>query len=117
MKNTVRLGMLLVLCVGLVGCGNSADSLVKQQIDVINDMAEAVENGASQSEMEEIQERGEAINKKIQDLNLSQEEKEKLLERHKDEYSKATSRLAAAMMSKMSDSFKDMGTNFPKPNP
>ena len=110
MKNAVFLGSLFVVLTCFSGCGNSPDSLMKQQISQMNEMADALEKGASESEVEAIQKRMDATGKKLEDLNLSDEEGQKLLERHKEELTKAIQRLLTASMGK---AVKEMGKGFP----
>jgi len=110
MKNRLALGSLFALLICLSGCGSSPDSLMKQQIDLMNDTADAMESDASESEMKELEERGKALKEKMENLDLSDEEKKQLVEKNKDEYSKALSRLMQAAMDK---SLKDMGKGLP----
>ena len=102
-----------VCCFGLLilgGCGSKADSLMKQQIDFMNDLAEGIESGASQAEMEKIQERGKAISEELVALDLSPDEIKKLTEKHKDAMKEAAQKLQKTMMSKMKE---DFGGKFP----
>jgi archaellum component FlaC len=81
---------------------------MKDQIKAMNDMSEALENDAPKSKLEEIGKRTKEINEKFEGLSLSDEEKKKLVEKHKDELAKATVRLQAAMMKSMGDGFPGM---------
>ncbi len=119
MRKVFVLASVIVLSVTAIGCGPDPDALMKDQIKAMNDMAEALENDAPESKLEEIGKRTKEINEKIEGLSLSDEEKKKLVERHKDELTKATVRLQAAMMKKMMKSMnKAMGSGFPgMPNP
>ena len=69
----------------LSGCGANADSLMKQDIKAMNDLADAVESGAPEAKVAELKTKLEEINKKLEALKLSDEDKKKLIEQHKDE--------------------------------
>jgi hypothetical protein len=108
MKKALILGSMLVLVLGLAGCGSSPDSLVKEQIAGINDLADAIEKGEPESKLTDIKKRMEDTSKKLEALKMSDDEKKKLIEKHKDELLKATERMVKAMMSKS----KDFGSLF-----
>ena len=113
------LGLFLLLC-GVSGCGSSADSLVKEQIQNMNNLAEALENKAPDSKISELSEKYKATDQKLNDLKLSDEEKKAVMEKNKDEYGKAAIRLAKASFGKtMGDMFgKGFGGGLPgMPNP
>jgi 16S rRNA G527 N7-methylase RsmG len=99
-----------VSALAMTGCGSNPDALVKEQIQIMNEMATALENNAPQSKLDALQDRNNKLNKKFEALNLSTEEKRKLLERHKGELVPATERLQKAMMSR---AMKDIGGGFP----
>ncbi len=85
---------------GLAGCGGP-DSLIKEQIADMNALADAMEKGESEEKIKELSKKMEATGKKLEDLKLSEEDKKKLIEKHKAEFEKAGSRMMAAMMKKM----------------
>ena len=82
------------------GCGGGGDALVKDMIADMNAIADAMEKG-DEAKVKEIEERMKATTKKLDDLKLSEDEKKKLMERHKDEMDKAGQRMFAAMAKKM----------------
>lgn len=98
------------LLLGVTGCGANPDSLMKDQIKAVNEMAEALEKNEPESRISEIKARIEKNNKKMEGLKLSDDDKKKLIERHKDELMRATARLQKAMMSR---AMKDFGSGFP----
>jgi len=97
--------MLLVTC----GCGANPDSMMKEQIQLMNEIATAMESNAPQAEIDELQDRNEALTKRFEAIDLSTAEKRKLLTRHQAELTPATARLQKAMMKKMTDSLKEGG--------
>lgn len=88
------------------GCGSSADSILKKQIVLMNDMADAIENDASKEEIDKLKERGDALDKKLKALNLSAEEQRKLRERHEEEMNEAMAHLKKAMVNRMASEMK-----------
>jgi hypothetical protein len=92
----------VVLVASVSGCGSSGDSLMKDQIALMNELADALENGADQSKVEALTKKSTENGEKLKALNLSEAEMNKLGERYKDELAKATTRLANAMMKGMS---------------
>jgi hypothetical protein len=114
MKRSLGFGVLLAAFCGIVGCGASADSLMNDQVKAMNEMADALEKKAPESTVSEIQTRMKNTNEKLEALKLSDDEKKKLLERHKDELTKATTRVAQASMNKVMEQFgKGFGGGFP----
>ena len=118
MKKAFVLASLVVLSFTSSGCGPSPDTLMKEQIKEMNDMADALENNQPEK-VKEVEKRIEATNKKVEKLSLSDDETKQLAERHKDELTKATVRLQKAMMNSMTKNMnKAMGGGFPgMPNP
>ena len=114
-KKSHVLGVLLLVLCGVVGCGANADSLVKEEIKTMNDLAEALENKAPEAKVTELQKKLEETNKKLEALKLSDDEKKKLGEQHKDELTKAGMRMAKAGMNKAMGEFGKMmpGGGFP----
>jgi peptidoglycan hydrolase CwlO-like protein len=100
MKKVLVFASLLVFFVSLNGCGSSPESLVQDQIKAMNDMADALEKNAPEAKLTELKNRADEIGKKLEKLNLSEDEKKKLFEKHKDEITKAGQRLMTAMMGK-----------------
>jgi hypothetical protein len=89
-----------VLALAVSGCGSNGDALVKEQIQLINDLATAMESDAPQAKMDALQERGKQLNKRFEALNLSDADKKQLLQRHQADLQKAATRLTSAMMAK-----------------
>ena len=80
----------------------------------MNDLAEALETKAPEAKVNELKKQLEETDKKLQALKLSDDEKKKLVERHKDELTKASMRLAKAGMNKaLGDFGKIFGEGFP----
>jgi hypothetical protein len=113
-RKLLVLGSLLLVLCGVSGCGANADSLIKEQIKAMNDLAEALETKAPEAKVNEVQKKLEVTDKKLQALKLSDDEKKQLTERHKDEMTKASMRLAKAGMNKTIGDFgKVFGEGFP----
>jgi hypothetical protein len=108
MRNAIFVGCALVALVAVTGCGSSPDSLVKDQIKAMDEMADALESNAPESKVEEIKKKMEDINKKLEALKLSDEDKKKLLEKHKAEFEKAGTRLAKASLNKAMGNFGNL---------
>ena len=114
MKKAFVSGILVVLSFTASGCGPNADTLMKDQIKDMNAMADALENKAPKSKAEEIAKRIAERKEKIEELSLSDDEKEKLAERH-DELAKATIRLRNALSKSL---IEEKGRSLPgMPNP
>jgi hypothetical protein len=111
-RSIIYAGMIVLLC-GVVGCGGNADSLVKDEIRYMNELADAFEK-KDESRAKELQTKLEATDKKLQALNLSDEQKKQLLSRHQEALQKATTRLAQAGMNRtLGDFGKMFGGQFP----
>ncbi len=87
---------LLLSC--LSGCGNTPDGLMKSQIKDLNRLADAIEDGASDEEFKKITDRINARTKTMNELELTEEQKEELIERHKKDLEAAGQRLQEATM-------------------
>ena len=55
-RNLIGSAAVLLAIVPLVGCGDTADSLVSQQIAEMNELADAIESDADEDAIKEIQE-------------------------------------------------------------
>jgi len=100
--------VLLVALLPLVGCGQSADDLVLQQIDQMNEYADAIEAGSDKAEIEAIGKRMKETEKALEDLNLSDDEKKALAEKHGEEMGKAVTRVMKAGMSQLGEAMQGM---------
>jgi hypothetical protein len=91
------LAVFAVVCFA-AGCGNSAESLLKQQIADMNAMADAIEANKSEAEITAIKDRMEANGKKMDKMDVSEAEKNRLKEKYAPEMEKAGKRMFSAMM-------------------
>lgn len=107
MQMTGLLGLALLLA----GCGSSPESLIEKQISLMNEMADAIEKDAPANDIEKIQEKLEANGKKLEELDLSTDEKAKLADKYKDEMAAAVGRMFKASMGRAS---KEFGKQLPK---
>jgi len=113
MKKPVVLVGIGVLVCGLAGCSASGDSLMKEQIRNMNDLADAMEK-KDDARAAELKTKMDDTEKKLAALKLSDEEKKKLVERHQDEIQKASMRLAQAGMNRTMGEFgKVLGGGLP----
>jgi len=99
MKKFLSLTCAFALLVGVSGCGSKADSLIKEQIKLMNDLADAIEKD-DEAKAKDIQEKIKENGKKLDDLKLSDDEKKKLEEKYKGDVEKAMKRVMEAAMKK-----------------
>jgi hypothetical protein len=115
MKKTLVLVAAGLLLLNVSGCGASADSLMKEQIALMNEMADALEKDQPEAKIADIKKRMDANTEKMKNLKVSEADQKKLMEKYQDEMMKAAMRLAAAQMKK---GMKDIGGGIPGiPNP
>ncbi len=112
MRKLLMLAIPLLAACGICGCGG-ADGLMRDQIKLMNETAEAIESKAPQEKINELEKRLEENGKKLEELKLSDEEKKKLLEKHNDEMMKAGMRYAKAKMGNMMGDFGKAFQGFP----
>lgn len=90
-----------------LGCGASPEptpppaptpeALIKQQISILNQMATAMENGASEKEMKIFETRSKAVNTQIEELELTPQQKQEILKKHQAEMQAALDRIRVEM--------------------
>ncbi len=110
MKRLLGLGSVSLLFFALSGCSGNADGLVQEQIKDMNDLAQAIETNAPDATLKDLQQKMQDTGKKLDDLKLSDDDKKKLIEAHKDEITKASTRLVKAMMGKAGRQLPGMPT-------
>jgi hypothetical protein len=114
MRKLLVSASLVVLACGVSGCGGAnGDSLMKEQVKDMNDLAAALESKAPEAKVKELSTKLQETEKKLKALNLSEDEKKKLAERHRDELVKASMRLAQAGMNKAMGDFGNVFGGFP----
>ena len=96
MYKALGLTLLLVVLAPLAGCGNSAESLFKQQIADMNRLADALEAGKSPAELASIEKSMKATAERLESLNLPPEEKAELATKYAGPMMQAAMRLMAA---------------------
>jgi hypothetical protein len=97
MRKLLVYGFGFVLLAGTAGCGGGSEPLVKQQIGLMEELAEAIENDASQARKDQLTKRLAEVEQQISST-LSDEERGLLVQRHREEYKKAAQRLAMAKL-------------------
>jgi hypothetical protein len=104
MKKAVAWAGVFVLVFGVSGCGGSseAENLVKEQIQLVNDLADAME-AKDMNKILELQKKQEELQKKIEAMKLSPAEDKRLEEKYKGDLEKAMQRLMAAKTKMMSE--------------
>jgi hypothetical protein len=95
-RKTLTFLLALMLLPGLSGCTGAADSLLEEQIHYMNELADALNNGAPDSKIFEIKAKIQESGRKLQDLKLSEQEKKLLGERHRLELQRASQRVDEA---------------------
>lgn len=108
MYKTIYSTVVLIALVPLAGCGQSADGLFQQQVDQLNELADAFEVGAEQAEIDAIEKRMKEAKEAFDGLNLSDDEKKRLIEKYGEEMTEASARLMKAQISKMGGAMKGM---------
>jgi hypothetical protein len=97
MKRFIVLGFVAALLSSAPGCSsNDPDSLSKQSISQMNDLASAIEKKESPDKIKSLVERWKATVEKMEALKLSDEEKKKLAEKYQKESLEASKKLLAA---------------------
>ncbi len=98
MKKVLATAAAFALLTGVSGCGSKGDSLMKEQISLLNQLADELEGSASQGKIDEISNKIAQNGRKLDELKLSQEDQKKLLEKHQEDWKKAKERFLAATM-------------------
>lgn len=99
MARALVLGFIAVLFVSAPGCsGNDPDSLTKQSISQMNDLAAALEKKESQDTIKALAEKIKATNEKMEALKLSDKDKKKLQEKYKKEIEDVMKRIMTATL-------------------
>jgi hypothetical protein len=87
----------LFILLGLVsGCGATSDRLVKEQIGLLNELADAYESGAPQSRIDEIKQALDENDEKIKELKLPDEAKRRIKRDYDADVRKALKRIEEA---------------------
>ncbi len=99
MKRVIIIGFVAILLVSAPGCGsNDPDSLTKQSISQMNDLAAAIEKKESIDKIKSLAEKLKATHEKIASIKLSPEETSKLTEKYSKEQMEAGMKIAKAVM-------------------
>ncbi len=101
--------VLLIGILPILGCAESSDELFEQQITQMNELAEAIETGADEAKMKEIEDAFKATKEKFDALAVSVEEQSRLAKDHGD-FKKAMDRLTKAKAQAL---LKQMGDQLP----
>ncbi len=109
MKKKAVLSGICLLLFAVSGC-SSADGLMQEMINNMNDLAQGYESNAPDAKLKELQAKLDDTGKKLDALKLSDDDKKKLMEKYKDPMQKAGQRMVTAMMAK---GMKDMGSQLP----
>lgn len=113
MRKATLAGLALALVFGVSGCGDSPDSVMKDTIKLMNEMADVMEGIKDKDSAEKAKPKLEALAKKMKDLEerakklkldeMPKEKKEALQKKYEDDLKKAGTRFGAAMMKAMTN--------------
>ena len=85
-----KLGTAVFVLLLFAGCGDSAESLMKQQIADMNALADAMEAGKSEDDIKVISERMKAGGEKLNKMQISDAEKKRLIEKYEPQLKEAS---------------------------
>jgi hypothetical protein len=113
MRKVTLAGFALALVFAVSGCGDSPDSVIKDQIKLMNDMADVLEGIKDKDSAEKAKPKLEALAKKAKDIeerakklkldDMPKEKQEALKKKYEDDIKKAAGRFGAAMMKAMTN--------------
>jgi hypothetical protein len=107
-KKFVTVVCACALLVNLNGCGGgSADSIMKDSIQAMNDLSDAIEK-KDEAKAKAAISKFEELEKKGKDLKLSDDEKKKLEEKYKGDMEKAMTKFLGAAMKADPDFMKKL---------
>lgn len=87
----------ILLLAFIAGCSPTGDSLMQENIALINDWATALESGAPEARSKEFEARAKALQDKQLALKLTDAERKALIDKYSPELTKAMTRLTQAM--------------------
>jgi hypothetical protein len=96
MRNLALTIGLFILLGLLSGCGAPVDRLVKEQIGLLNELADAYENGAPQSKIDEIKQALDENDEKIKELKLPNDAKRRIKRDYDGQLRQALKRITEA---------------------
>lgn len=104
-------GVLVMALVVGCGSGSAEDKVMKQQVDLINEMSSVLEGVKDEASAKAAQAKYAELKAKEVDLekqttNWSKEKKEEMLKKHKDELAKAATRFIQAGLAAEAKGFK-----------
>lgn len=97
MRRVLAFGLVGFVLASASGCGG-ADSLMKELISGLNDMAASIEKKEPPEKQQAIADRIKKTSEKLDKLKLSDDEKKKLVEKYKPQLEEAFGRLMKASM-------------------
>ena len=104
MRKVTLAGLALALVFTVSGCGDSPESITKDMIKAMNEMADVLESIKDKDSAEKAKPKLEALSKKMKDLKeradklkVDDKKKKELEEKYKDEVAKAGMRLFGAL--------------------
>lgn len=98
MTRRIALSLMGAFALSAMGCGKSSDSLMRDMIADVNNLAESIEKKEPKEKQEKIAERLKGLGEQMKQVKMSDDEKKKLQEKYKDDMGKAFSRLMQAQM-------------------
>lgn len=107
MKRLVALGVVGVVLLSATGCGGP-DAVMREFIANLNAYADTLEKKESREKRQAAQERIKTTAEKLDKLKLSQEERDRLFDKHKADLTKAMERVEAAQKASLLDGGSDL---------
>jgi peptidoglycan hydrolase CwlO-like protein len=130
MKRLLVISLVAALLATVPGCSkNDPDSLTKQSISDMNDLASAIEKKESTDKIKSLAEKMKTTQDKLSALKLSPDDQKKLAEKYQKEIMDAAMKLMAAAMKNpeamtalssvggLGDKFQASSSNTPAPSP
>jgi carbonic anhydrase len=111
MKRIVAFGVVAIVLVSATGCGGQ-DALVREFVASMNAFAETIEKKESREKQQAAADRVNATVEKINNLKLSDADKEALFKKHDAELKAATERVKKALQTQLMEG----GTGVTPPN-
>lgn len=106
-----------ILVASFTGCGSPEDRAFRKNIDLLNQMAAAIENNAPEKTLESLSEKMQKNAKRLQELNLTPQQMAELMQKYEKQLADVRQRMVSALMKRTMSDFNapnfDMFPGFP----